>query len=68
MTITTIVVMVVAILGREEGRIQRLLRFIDTVVGIAIGVACQWWRASLPQVRGGPFQGAMGYRPDQKIR
>lgn len=42
MAITTIVVMVVAILGPESGRTQPLLRFIDTVVGIAVGVACRW--------------------------
>ena len=42
MAITTIVIMVVAIISPVDGRIQPLLRFIDTVVGIAVGVVCQW--------------------------
>ena len=57
MAITTIVVMVVAILTPEDGRIQPLLRFIDTVVGIAVGVACRWI-ASLLQARDRALQGS----------
>ena len=38
--ITTIVVMVVAILNPADALNQPLLRLMDTVVGIAVGVAC----------------------------
>jgi len=38
--ITTIVVMVVAILDPADALKQPLLRLIDTLVGIAVGVAC----------------------------
>jgi uncharacterized membrane protein YccC len=38
--ITTIVVMVVAILNPADALSQPLLRLMDTVVGIAVGVAC----------------------------
>jgi uncharacterized membrane protein YccC len=38
--ITTIVVMVVAILKPPDALSQPLLRLIDTVVGVAVGVAC----------------------------
>jgi uncharacterized membrane protein YccC len=57
MAITTLVVMVVAIQGPEDGRIQPFLRFIDTVVGIAVGVACHWI-ASLLQARDRPLHGS----------
>jgi uncharacterized membrane protein YgaE (UPF0421/DUF939 family) len=40
--ITTAVVMVVAAMGPEDAWHQPLLRLADTVVGIAIGVACKW--------------------------
>jgi uncharacterized membrane protein YgaE (UPF0421/DUF939 family) len=40
--ITTIVVMAVAILGATDAWLQPLLRLGDTVVGIAIGVLCNW--------------------------
>jgi uncharacterized membrane protein YccC len=40
--ITTIVVMVVAILNPADALSQPLLRFFDTVVGIAVGVACSF--------------------------
>ena len=40
--ITTIVVMVVAIIAPAHARGQPLLRLLDTVVGIGIGVACKW--------------------------
>jgi uncharacterized membrane protein YccC len=42
MTITTIVVMVVAILNPAHAVGQPLLRLIDTIVGIATGIACYW--------------------------
>jgi len=42
MAITTVVVMAVAIISPAEARIQPVLRFIDTVVGIAVGLACLW--------------------------
>jgi uncharacterized membrane protein YccC len=38
--ITTFVVMVVAILNPPDALSQPLLRLIDTVVGVAVGVAC----------------------------
>jgi uncharacterized membrane protein YccC len=50
MAITTVVIMVVAILSPDDGRIQPLLRFVDTVVGIGVGLACNWV-ASLVRVR-----------------
>jgi uncharacterized membrane protein YgaE (UPF0421/DUF939 family) len=40
--ITTIVVMVVAILSPFEAWHQPLLRLFDTVVGISVGVTCNW--------------------------
>ena len=40
--ITTVVVMVVAAMSPENAWHQPLLRLADTVVGIAIGVACKW--------------------------
>jgi uncharacterized membrane protein YccC len=40
--ITTTVVMVVAALSPEDAWQQPLLRFADTIVGIAVGVACKW--------------------------
>jgi uncharacterized membrane protein YccC len=40
--ITTIVVMVVAIISPAHARGQPLLRLLDTLVGIGIGVACKW--------------------------
>jgi uncharacterized membrane protein YccC len=40
--ITTAVVMVVAAMSPGDAWQQPLLRLADTVVGIAIGVACKW--------------------------
>jgi uncharacterized membrane protein YgaE (UPF0421/DUF939 family) len=40
--ITTTVVMVVAAMSPQEAWHQPLLRLVDTVVGIAVGVACKW--------------------------
>jgi uncharacterized membrane protein YccC len=40
--ITTIVVMVVAATSPEDAWLQPLLRLLDTVVGIGIGVGCKW--------------------------
>ena len=40
--ITITVVMVVAAMSPEDAWHQPLLRLADTVVGIAIGVACKW--------------------------
>ena len=40
--ITTTVVMVVAAMSPQEAWHQPVLRLVDTVVGIAIGVACKW--------------------------
>jgi uncharacterized membrane protein YgaE (UPF0421/DUF939 family) len=40
--ITTAVVMVVAAMSPEDAWQQPLLRLADTVVGIAVGVACKW--------------------------
>jgi uncharacterized membrane protein YccC len=40
--ITTTVVMVVAAMSPEDAWHQPLLRLADTVVGIAVGVACKW--------------------------
>jgi len=40
--ITTTVVMVVAAMSPQDAWRQPLLRLVDTVVGIAVGVACKW--------------------------
>ena len=40
--ITTTVVMVVAAMDVRHARLQPLLRFLDTVVGIAIGIGVRW--------------------------
>jgi uncharacterized membrane protein YccC len=40
--ITTAVVMVVAAMDTQHPRLQPLLRLLDTVVGIAIGVGAKW--------------------------
>src|SRR5262249_11526265 len=40
--ITTVVVMVVAAMSPLDARHQPLLRLVDNVVGIAVGVACKW--------------------------
>ena len=40
--ITTTVVMVVAAMSPQDAWHQPLLRLVDTVVGIAVGVACKW--------------------------
>ena len=40
--ITTAVVMVVAAMSAQTAWQQPLLRLVDTVVGIALGVACKW--------------------------
>lgn len=40
--ITTIVVMAVAIISPAHAWAQPLLRLLDTVIGISVGVACKW--------------------------
>lgn len=40
--ITTVVVMVVAIISPEHAWHQPVLRFLDTVIGIGVGVTCKW--------------------------
>jgi uncharacterized membrane protein YccC len=40
--ITTTVVMVVAAMSPQDAWHQPLLRLVDTVVGIAVGVTCKW--------------------------
>jgi uncharacterized membrane protein YgaE (UPF0421/DUF939 family) len=40
--ITTAVVMVVAAMDSRHARLQPLLRFIDTVVGVAVGIGAKW--------------------------
>jgi uncharacterized membrane protein YccC len=40
--ITTVVVMVVAADNPHDAWHQPLLRLMDTLIGIAIGVACKW--------------------------
>jgi uncharacterized membrane protein YccC len=40
--ITTVVVMVVAAISPANAWQQPLLRLVDTIVGIAVGVACKW--------------------------
>jgi uncharacterized membrane protein YgaE (UPF0421/DUF939 family) len=45
--ITTAVVMVVAAVSPKDAWQQPLLRLLDTVVGIAVGVLCKWIASSL---------------------
>ena len=45
--ITTTVVMVVAAMSPQDVWQQPLLRLVDTVVGIALGVACKWFGSYL---------------------
>ena len=40
--ITTVVVMVVAAMDARHARLQPLLRLLDTVVGIAVGIGAKW--------------------------
>jgi uncharacterized membrane protein YccC len=40
--ITTAVVLVVASISPENGWQQPLLRLVDTLVGVAVGVSCKW--------------------------
>ncbi len=40
--ITTVVVMVVAAITPHDAWHQPLLRLVDTVVGVGVGVACKW--------------------------
>jgi uncharacterized membrane protein YgaE (UPF0421/DUF939 family) len=40
--ITTVVVMVVAAMSPQDAWHQPLLRLVDTIVGIGVGVACKW--------------------------
>jgi len=40
--ITTIVVLVVAAISPGDAWLQPILRLVDTVVGIAVGVSCKW--------------------------
>lgn len=56
--ITTTVVMVVAGLSPAHAWQQPLLRLLDTVVGVAVGIACKWLVLLLfvRFVRGGPRQ------------
>ena len=45
--ITTAVVMVVAAMDARHAQLQPLLRLLDTVVGIAIGIAAKWVTSQL---------------------
>jgi uncharacterized membrane protein YccC len=45
--ITTAVVMVVAAIVPKDAWEQPLLRLVDTVIGIAIGVSCKWFGSFL---------------------
>jgi multisubunit Na+/H+ antiporter MnhB subunit len=40
--ITTTVVLVVAAISPENAWQQPLLRLVDTVVGVAVGISCKW--------------------------
>ncbi len=40
--ITIAVIMIVAAGNPQEAGLQPILRLVDTVVGIAVGVACKW--------------------------
>jgi len=55
--VTTIVVMVVAVLSPADAWKQPLLRLFDTLVGIAIGVAGKWIASfAFYRVRGEPIR------------
>jgi uncharacterized membrane protein YccC len=45
--ITTAVVLIVAVNTPQDAWQQPLLRLIDTVAGIAVGIACKWTASSL---------------------
>lgn len=45
--ITTAVVMVVAAMDARHARLQPLLRLLDTVVGIAVGIGAKWVASQL---------------------
>jgi uncharacterized membrane protein YccC len=45
--ITTTVVMVVAAMSPQDAWHQPLLRLVDTVIGIAVGVTCKWIGSSV---------------------
>jgi uncharacterized membrane protein YccC len=49
--ITTAVVMVVAALDPKNAWLQPILRFADTVVGVAVGVTAAWIGATLVRLR-----------------
>ncbi len=51
--ITTAVVMVVAALSPHEAWLQPILRFLDTLVGIAVGLAAAWMAGRLLRSEGG---------------
>jgi uncharacterized membrane protein YccC len=40
--ITTVVVMVVAAMSPQDAWHQPILRLVDTIVGVGVGVACKW--------------------------
>ena len=64
MAITSIVIMVVAIISPEDGPMQPVLRFIDTVVGIAVGLACHWVASLVePRVTPSPTSGVAERSP-----
>jgi uncharacterized membrane protein YgaE (UPF0421/DUF939 family) len=42
-TITIAVIMIIAASNPEDAWRQPLLRLVDTIVGIAVGVACKWF-------------------------
>ena len=55
--ITTAVVMVVAAMSPLDAWHQPILRLIDTVVGISVGVACKWIASSVYfRIAGKPVQ------------
>jgi uncharacterized membrane protein YccC len=50
--ITTAVLMVVAAVSPRHAWVQPILRFADTVVGVAVGVAFAWIGLRLSRIRG----------------
>jgi hypothetical protein len=55
--ITTTVVLVSAALNPHEAWHQPILRLVDTVVGIAVGVSCKWLASyAFYRTMGGPVR------------
>jgi hypothetical protein len=53
-SITTVVVMVVAAIGPQDGRREPILLLVDTAFGVAIGLGAAWISALSPRSASAP--------------